>query len=295
MKKKKILSLISAVLVTGLLMTACGTPSTNPASSQASSPAAEKTNAEDAKVVYAATGGSPKPFVTADENGNLLGHNIDLVNEIFVRLPQYKLEIEKTEFTSIFAGLDSNRYQLGVNNFAMNEERKEKYDFSDPIFATRYVVVVPENSELDVTVNSFADLKGKKTVTSAGNNIATALENYNKANPDAQITVEYTKADLLVQLQEIESGKYDFALHDKPIFDEYVAQYGLKVKGIELSSELAKEVLKTPYSYILVAKGNDQLLKDINEKIKEIIADGTSKKINEKYMNEDYTPYDAVE
>lgn len=270
-------------------MTACA-----PADTNSSVPTSTVNEGTEVKTIYAATGGSPKPFVTVDENGNLLGHNIDLINEVFARLPQYKLEIEKTEFTSIFAGLDSNRYQLGVNNFAMNEERKEKYDFSDPIFATKYVVVVPEGSDFDGTINGFADLKGKKTVTSAGNNIATALENYNQANPDAQITVEYTKADLLVQLQEVESGKYDFALHDKPIFDEYVSQYDIKVKGIQLSDELSKEVLKTPYSYILVAKGNDQLLKDINEKIKEIIEDGTSKTINEKYMNDDYTPYDAV-
>jgi len=65
------------------------------------------------RVIYAATGGSPRPFTYVDDSGKVVGHNIELVRAVFARLPQYKLEIEVTDFPSIFAGLDADRYQIG--------------------------------------------------------------------------------------------------------------------------------------------------------------------------------------
>ena len=72
----------------------------------------ETTAAAEPVTIYAATGGSPKPFTFVDSSNQLTGHNIELIKAIFDRLPQYKLEIEVTDFPSIFAGLESDRYQI---------------------------------------------------------------------------------------------------------------------------------------------------------------------------------------
>ncbi|GMO67172.1 MAG: amino acid ABC transporter substrate-binding protein [Treponemataceae bacterium] len=242
-------------------------------------------------VVYAATGGSPKPFTYVDDSGKLAGHNIELIQAVFDRLPQYTLEIEVTDFPSIFAGLDADRYQIGVNNFAMNDERKEKYIFSEPIFNNRYVAaVLATNTELGDTVRTLRDLAGKTSVGSVGTNMSTAIENYNKANPDAQILRTYTDADLVVTLQQIEAGQYDFEIIDKPMFEVYQREFNLNLKGLELGDEVSGEIMATPYSYLLIAKGNEQLAAEINKALREVIADGTSKRINEKYFGSDYSP-----
>jgi polar amino acid transport system substrate-binding protein len=243
------------------------------------------------RVIKAATGGSPRPFTYVDKDGKLVGHNIELIQAIFDRLPQYKLELEVTDFPSIFAGLDADRYQIGVNNFAENEERKQKYIFSEPIFKNRYVAAVAaSNTALGDQVKTLRDLAGKTTANSVGINVATAIENYNKANPNAQILQSYTEADLLVTLQEVEGGKWDFNLIDKPMFEVYQKEFKLNLTGLEIGDELSGDIMRTPYSYLIVSKGNEQLAADINRVLREVILDGTSKRINEKYFGSDYSP-----
>ncbi|MDR0759790.1 MAG: transporter substrate-binding domain-containing protein [Treponema sp.] len=242
-------------------------------------------------VVRAATGGMPRPFTYVDESGKLAGHNIELVQAVFERLPQYKLELEVTDFPSIFAGLDAGRYQVGVNNFAENEERKQKYIFSDPIFKNRYVAAVAaSNTALGSQVKTLRDLAGKTTANSVGINVATAIENYNKANPEAQILQTYSDADLLLILQEVEQGKWDFNLIDKPMYEVYQKEFNLALKGIELSDDVSGNIMSTPFSYLIISRGNEQLAADINRALREVILDGTSKRINEKYFGSDYSP-----
>ena len=242
-------------------------------------------------VVYAATAGMPRQFSYVDESGKIVGHNIELVEAIFERLPQYKLVFEVTDFPSIFAGLDSDRYQLGVNNFSINDERKQKYIFTTPIFKNRYIAAVAENNtSLGDTVRTLADLAGKTTRNTVGTNMATAITNYNNAHPEALIKQDFSETNILVELQLVEAGQYDFNLIDKPLFDFYIKDFGLKLKGIELSPVVSDDMMQSPYSYILASKGSDQLVADINKALAEVIANGTSQRICKKYFGSDYTP-----
>jgi polar amino acid transport system substrate-binding protein len=257
-------------------------------------PSAESPGSETAKpaviTVKAATGGLPRPFSYVDENNKLTGHNIELIEEVFARLPQYKLVLEVTDFPSIFAGLDADRYQIGVNNFALNEERKEKYLFSEPIFKNRYIAAVADSGSWGDEVRTMADLAGKTTLNTIGTNMATAVENYNKTHPETLIKLSYGEADILLNLQMVESGQYDFNLIDKPMFDFYLREFNLKLKGIELGDALSGDIMETPYSYLILSKGNEKLVEAINKALAEVIADGTSKRICEKYFGSDYSP-----
>jgi polar amino acid transport system substrate-binding protein len=300
MKKNFVKKLILGTLTTAMLigaLTGCQkatTKSSDKASADSNTAQSESASSTEVKgkvtTVYAATGGAPKPFTYVDDNNNLTGQNIELLKAVFKKLPQYKLKIEKTDFPSIFAGLDSDRYQIGVNNFAMNDERKQKYLFSDPMFEDKYVAIVASNDTKFDNISNFTDLAGLSFIGQTGINSTTAIENFNKENPSKQIKVNYTEEDLVPQLQDIEAGKYDFLIIDKPMYEYYNKEYKFKLKEVEFSDEVAKSLTAEPYSYFLISKGNEQLQKDINGALKTVIAEGTSKKINEKYFGEDYTP-----
>lgn len=307
MKNKYLKKLSAAVLITALAigtLTGCAskdsdktkdtsntTPSEAAASdtevtaTQAPTAAADNADSTEKITVYAATGGAPRPFVYLDDAGNPTGHNIDLIKAIFAKLPQYDLQIQVTEFPSIFAGLDSDKYQIGVNNFGMNEERKEKYIFTDAIFSNERSIVATKGIDLS-NVNTLADLAGKKFIGEAGVNQTTVVEKYNEANPDKQIEINYTEADLTVQLQDIQAGKYDFTLIDTPMYYGYFQP--------EFNLDLSEKVLVSDQhedSYLIVSKGHEQLAQDINAALKELVEDGTTKEISEKYFGKDYTPY----
>jgi amino acid ABC superfamily ATP binding cassette transporter substrate binding protein len=128
------------------------------------------------------------------------------------------------------------------------------------------------------------------TVGSPGVNSTTAIEDYNKTNPDKTITLNYSAEDLKAQLEGVESGKYDFLVMDKPMFEYYQKEYKLNLVGKNVSGDLEKQLLPEPYSYFVLAKDDTKLAKEINKALKEVVKDGTSKKINEKYFDQDYSP-----
>lgn len=277
-KLKWIISIIVVALV-GLLIFDKVTKNT----SEAKSDSSEKIT------VVAATSGSPKPF-TYEEDGELTGQNIELIKAVFEKLPQYKLKIVKVEFSSIFSGLTSGRYQIAVNNLAKNAEREKNYLFTDPIFKNSYVVIFKNGSDKAQTADEWSDLAGLSTVGSSGVNSTTAIEEYNKANPDNTIELNYSSEDLKSQLEGVESGKYDFLVMDKPMFEYYQKEYSLDLTGKTISGDLSTALMSEPYSYFVVGKEETQLAEDINAALKEVVEDGTSKQINEKYFDEDYSP-----
>lgn len=235
-----------------------------------------------------ATSGAPSPFTTVNDKGELIGYDIEVVKAVFAQLPQYEINFEVTEFPSVLAGLDSQRYQVGANNYAMNEKRKEKYFYSSPIFMNQYVIAVAENND---NINCFSDLKGKSTEVSPGLNYATALELYNEQNPDNPVNIIYSEADLLPVLQHVETGQYNFQLIDKVMLSQYISEHNMKLKSIDLSNEDAERIA-SPYSYLLISKGKkgEQLTKDINQGIQKIINNGKLSEISIHYFGADYSP-----
>jgi len=255
----------------------------------ASQPRTVEAKSNKQETITVVTGGEPRPF-TFEENGKLTGHNIELVKAVFKKLPQYKLKIVRTDFKAIFPGLSSGRYQVAVNNLAKNEEREKNYLFTDPIFKNSYVVIFNKDSKIAKKAQSWSDLAGLSTVGSPGVNSTTAIEGYNKTNPDKTITLNYSAEDLKAQLEGVESGKYDFLVMEKPMFEYYQKEYKLNLVGKNVSGDLEKQLLPEPYSYFVLAKDDTKLAKEINKALKEVVKDGTSKKINEKYFGQDYSP-----
>ena len=248
-----------------------------------------KSDSSEKITVVAATSGSPKPF-TYEEDGELTGQNIELIKAVFKKLPQYKLKIVKVEFSSIFSGLTSGRYQIAVNNLAKNAEREKNYLFTDPIFKNSYVAIFKNGSDKAKTADEWSDLAGLSTVGSSGVNSTTAIEEYNKSNPDNTIELNYSSEDLKSQLEGVESGKYDFLVMDKPMFEYYQKEYSLDLTGKTISGDLSTALMSEPYSYFVVGKEETQLAEDINAALKEVVEEGISKQINEKYFDEDYSP-----
>ncbi len=316
MKKKLTpLLLIAILFITSFLAAGCGTLKTADVSDQTSSEETTGTEGSTAagestgestgegtgassldtasdsevKTITVVTGGSPKPFSYIDENDNLTGYDIEVAKEVFAKLPQYEVKFEVTEFSSVFAGLDSGLYQIGANNFALNEERQEKYIYSDPIFQNQFVIAVAEDNTV---ISSFADLAGKTTEVQSGVNFTTALENYNDENADKPVDLKYTDAEMLPILQNVESGSTDFNLIDSAMLNIYIKEYGLKLKAIPLTEDEEELISNSNYSYFLIGKGQEaeQLAADVNKALAEVIADGTVAKISEQFFGDDFSP-----
>ena len=253
---------------------------------------AETTNASsDVTKVTVATSGSPAPYMTVDENNEIGGSDIEILKAIFERLPQYELEIVKSDYP--LTGLTSGLYDLAVNNYAWREERGELYYYSLP-YKTGYDVFIQRIDDEPLTgLQDIAD-RGYRIEVGAGNNKALALEKWNEENPDHQINIIYTESNFQIKFQNIVDGKTDVAIDDGPILDTLIGQFGLEndLVGNTIDAETQEFISPHNSTYFLFPKdeGGAALREDVNAVIKELKEDGTLAEILIKYFGTDTSP-----
>lgn len=269
MKMKKVISL-ALVAVSALVIAAC------------SNNASDSSEASGKEVVRVATNASPKPFNYEDEKGELTGYEIEVVKAIFKDSEKYSLEFEKTEWSSIFAGLDSDRYQMAVNNISYTEERAGKYLYAYPVAKNPNVLVVQKD---DDSIKSMDDLGGKKTEVVQGTNSAAQLEEWNKEHADNPTELSYTKADFQQIMTRLNDGQADYKIFDRISVETIIKNQGLNnLKIIELPDTAQ------PFVYPIFAKGQDNLKEFVDGRIKELQADGTLDKLSKEFFGGDFAP-----
>ncbi len=315
MKFRKITKVLAAALTIGILATGCGSTgssaadaasgsseSTATASTAAESSAAtsdtsgasstaDATSAtadtQDVTVIKAATGGSPKPYTYVDENNEVTGYDIEVLKEVFNRLPQYELQIEVTDFASIFSGLNSGLYQIGVNSFTYNEERAQNFLYSYPYDKNAYVVIQKTGA---TPITSFEEAAGHSTEGSTSGAIENGIDIWNEQNPDKTINLSRTEAEIPVILQHVEDGSIDFFIMDPVMYDTYLAEYDYDLQATDLKQESVDVISKNLNAYFLLPKDQEELRTEINAVIKELHDDGTLSKLTQKWFNRDLTP-----
>ena len=233
------------------------------------------------KEIVVATNASPKPF-NYEENGELTGYEIEVVRAIFKDSDKYDVKFEKTEWSGVFAGLDSDRYQMAVNNISYTKERAEKYLYAAPTAKNPNVLVVKKD---DDSIKSLDDIGGKSTEVVQGTTSAKQLEDYNKQHADNPTVLNYTKADFQQIMSRLSDGQFDYKIFDKIGVETVIKNQGLdNLKVIELPSD------QQPYVYPLLAKGQDELKSFVDKRIQELYKDGTLEKLSKQFFGDTYLP-----
>ena len=270
-------SLAALGLVAAGVLAACsGRDKKDSASSEAATSAK--------KEIVVATNASPKPF-NYEENGELTGYEIEVVRAIFKDSDKYDVKFEKTEWSGVFAGLDSDRYQMAVNNISYTKERAEKYLYAAPTAKNPNVLVVKKD---DDSIKSLDDIGGKSTEVVQGTTSAKQLEDYNKQHADNPTVLNYTKADFQQIMSRLSDGQFDYKIFDKIGVETVIKNQGLdNLKVIELPSD------QQPYVYPLLAKGQDELKSFVDKRIQELYKDGTLEKLSKQFFGDTYLPAEA--
>lgn len=243
--------------------------------------ATETASDVEVTTIKAATGGNPKPYVYVGEDDQPTGYDIEVLRAVFDLIPEYDLEIEVTDFGSVFAGLSAGNYKIGVNNFSYNEERAKTYLYSLPYDKVSYVFVFNKDAE---PITSLADAAGLSFEGGAGVSVTNAVETWNELNPDNQINITYTEADTTVILQHIQDGTTDFGIIDGPMYTAYVDEYGFDIGKYDIPEEETKLIADNLYAYYLLPQGEDELREKIDAAIIELKENGTLKELSEKYF-----------
>jgi cystine transport system substrate-binding protein len=234
--------------------------------------AAESTALDQIKaagVLKVGTEGTYPPFTFHDASGTLVGFDVEIAQEIAKRLG-VKVQFVEGKWDGLIAGLDAKRYDTVINEVAITDARKAKYDFSTPYIVSKAALIVRDENS---SIKTFADLKGKK----AGESLTS---NYGKLAADSGATVVgvdgFNQAvDLLL------AGRVDATINDSLSFLDFKKQKPnakLKIAATQDGADLQGA---------LIRKGNPELLAAINKALSDAKADGSYLKISLKYFGAD--------
>jgi len=259
--RKKVLFTIFTLLCAMAALTACGNKETNQL----------KAIQSKGKIVVAQEG-VWAPWTYHDETGKLTGFDVEVAELIADKLG-VKVEFVEGEWDSLFVGLETGRFDAVVNGVEITEERKEKYDFTEPYAYIATVLVVRADNE---DIKSFEDLKGHTTANSFNSTYMNLAVEYGAECKNVDSLSE--TIDMVIQ------GRVDATLNASVSIAEYLAEHpDANIKIVATTTEAS------PVSIPLRKEGNEELIAAINKAIGELQESGELSKVSIKYFGMDIT------
>ncbi|MET4049881.1 MULTISPECIES: ABC transporter permease subunit [unclassified Rhodococcus (in: high G+C Gram-positive bacteria)] len=250
---RKVLALL-AVLVALMSVAGCGS-STGPLID----------TVKDNGVLVVGTEGTYSPFSFQGSNGQLTGYDIDVVDAVAGELG-VRVEYVQTPFDSIFAGLQSGRFDLIANQVTINPDRQNAYDLSKPYTVSEGEILDSANS---TSITSVADLAGKTTAQSSTSNWA-------QVAADAGAKVEAVEG-FVQAVTLVKDGRVDATVNDSLAIAEYLKQTG------DTGVKVAAQTGDTSYQ-AFAARKDSGLMDEIDNAIDTLQADGTLDRISTEYF-----------
>lgn len=174
---KRMIAAFVAGILTLSMVAGCGSKTSTPTNgnsektTESSTPTIDKIKTEGKLLV----GTSPDypPFESLDKDNNVIGFDIDVMNEVANKLG-VKLEIVQIGFDGLIGALNAKKFDIMAAGATITPERLKEVDFTIPYIAGNDAVVV--NKANSFTVTKLEDLKGKKVAVQIGTVQAEALK-----------------------------------------------------------------------------------------------------------------------
>lgn len=228
--------------------------------------------AEQDKIVIGLDDNYP-PVGFRDEQGNLIGSDIDLAKEAGKRLG-VKVEFKPIDWSSKEAELNSKKIDAIWNGLTATPERAEKMLFTKPYQRSTQVIITKTGS----SIQNRKDLAGKVVALQDGSKAADVLDKEPTWRDSFGAVKKYP--DIVSALMDLKVGRVDAVLAD-----EVVARYYMKEKkdGLQVLADRFGEAS----TIVGVQKDNQALKEKLDKVLSDMEKDGTMKQIFMKWYGED--------
>lgn len=215
------------------------------------------------------TEGTYAPFTFHDTSGALVGFDVEIGRAIADRLG-VEAEFLEGPWDGLIAGVDADRYDIVINQVGITEERRAKYDFSEPYITSKAVLIVRSDND---AIEAFEDLEGRTSAQSLTSNFGKLAEEHGAT----LVGTDGFDQSIALVIQ----GRADATINDSlSFFDFKKKQPDAEVKVVATDTD-------ADFSGVLMAKGQPELMAAINEALASIKSDGTYDVISKRYFNED--------
>ena len=202
------------------------------------------------------------PFDTTDENGELDGFDVDLMNAI---AEDQGFEIEWTQlgFDGLIPALESKQIDIIASGMWASPERAKIVDFSTTYYDSGLVLAVKVDNNTITGADSLTS--DMKVAAQIGTSSADLVQQWEKDGKIAEAKI-YDKVNEAVM--DLQNGTVDALLNDKPVTTEYMSKQPDKIK-------IVGDILNEESYGFAVNKENTELLDMINAGLQNVIDNGT--------------------
>ena len=255
MRLKKLL-VLSLAAVMGLSLAACGSKSDDSSK--------EKTYKIASDTTFA-------PFEFENKDGERVGIDLELL-EAIAKEEGFKYEIDAVGFDAAMASVENGQSDGMIAGMSITDERKEKYDFSDPYYTSKVCFATEKGSDIE----KLEDLKGKNVVAKVGTVGANYAEEMSKKY---DFDVKQVESSAMMY-QEVTSGNAAACFEDYPVMNYEITENGQKLEVPFISDEGSE------YGFAVLKGENSELIDMFNSGLKKIKDNGKYKEIIDKYAKE---------
>ncbi|WXL26203.1 ABC transporter substrate-binding protein [Ectopseudomonas mendocina] len=215
------------------------------------------------------TEGAYPPFNLIDASGKVGGFDVEIGQALCAKM-KVECEVVTSDWDGIIPALNAKKFDFLIASMSITEERKAAVDFTEPYYTNKLQFVAPKGGEFKTDKDS---LKGKVIGAQRATIAGTWLEDNLGGVVDVKLYDTQENAYL-----DLASGRVDGILADTFVQWEWLKSDA--GKDFEFKGE---PVFDNDKIGIAVRKG-DALREKLNAALAEIVADGTYKKINDKYF-----------
>lgn len=224
------------------------------------------------RTVRVATDATYPPFEMVDKSKQIVGYDIDLLNEVCA-LVNCKPEFKNTAWDGIFPALQKGDYDAVASGVTITEERDKTMDFSEAYIEVGQVVLVRAD---ETSINSVDDLADKVIAVQRGttnDEAATAMQKEKKI----KTVKRFPTFDLAVK--SLLNRDADAVIIDNTGASGYMGTNPdkLKVAGEKFTSEGLG---------IVVREGDATLQSAFNAALAELKKNGTLERLYQKWFVE---------
>jgi polar amino acid transport system substrate-binding protein len=261
---KRSVFFVSLLVALSLVLTACGSTS-----------AANHLEAiKQAKAIKVGTSADYPPFESVDSNGNKVGFDIELMNEVANRLG-VQVEWVDMPFDSLIAAVQGGKIDASISAFNYSEERDKMIDFSDAYYTSEDAFTVADG--FTGTIANPEDVAAYKVGVQTGTTQDGWLTDTLVA--DGSLSEEnlfrYDRVDQA--MLDLQNGRIDVMMSDYVPAQALVKQMG----GLNI---VYHGVLSTGPINIVIPDGDKELQQAINDAISQLKSEGFIDALAVKYF-----------
>jgi len=236
--------------------------------------------AKDWKVVRIGVEGAYPPFSYVTPDGKLEGFDIDIARALVAAMGA-EVKLVPQDWDGIIPALLARKYDAIIASMSITEERKKKVAFSDKYYNTPGKFVCKKGSMKDFTRAEVAAATAGKSVAVQR---ATIHDRFVTEQGGKGVKVKRygTQDDAYLDLV---AGRVDMLLADSVAIDDGFLKKP-EGQGFQfIGPDLSEVKYFGEGAGIAIRKQDKDLVEMFNKAIKQIRADGTYKKIQDKYFD----------